>query len=50
MSPRYCASPSVMNTLRRDGIGCGHDLECGCFFAPRTIRPLIFKRLKRNTK
>ncbi len=30
-STRYCASPSVNALLRKDGLGWGHDLDCGCF-------------------
>ena len=33
---RYCADPDALALMRRDGIGWGHDLDCGCF---RTDRP-----------
>jgi len=26
---RYCAPPDVVRLLQRDGIGWGHDLQCG---------------------
>lgn len=28
---RYCASTRHLATLARDGLGWGHDLDCGCF-------------------
>ena len=48
MSPRYCVPPAVLSTLKRDGIGWGHDLSCGCFEAPRVVRPSVLRRLKRK--
>jgi hypothetical protein len=33
ISERYCASPDVIALLARDGIGWGHDIDCGCFQA-----------------
>ena len=30
-STRYCADPEAISALRRDGLGWGHDLDCGCF-------------------
>ncbi|MEM9786855.1 MAG: hypothetical protein AAF801_10175 [Pseudomonadota bacterium] len=40
---RYCADPEALAALKRDGLGWGHDLECGCFEAPaaQRSRPLI---------
>ncbi|MEO1639396.1 MAG: hypothetical protein AAFU41_09150 [Pseudomonadota bacterium] len=35
---RYCADPEALNALKRDGLGWGHDLDCGCFHAPRENR------------
>ncbi len=28
---RYCADPEAINAMKRDGLGWGHDLDCGCF-------------------
>ncbi len=28
---RYCADPQALATMKRDGFGWGHDLDCGCF-------------------
>lgn len=28
---RYCAPPDVIKLLEQDGLGWGHDLECGAF-------------------
>jgi len=33
-SIRYCAPPDVLRLLERDGLGWGHDLQCGAFRAP----------------
>jgi hypothetical protein len=33
---RYCADPTALSALARDGMGWGHDLECGTF---RTTAP-----------
>ncbi len=30
---RYCADPEALSAMKRDGLGWGHDLECGCFEA-----------------
>ena len=30
-SARYCADPDALMVMKRDGLGWGHDLECGCF-------------------
>lgn len=32
---RYRADPEALAAMKRDGTGWGHDLECGCFNAPR---------------
>ncbi len=29
---RYCADPQALAAMRRDGLGWGHDLECGSFY------------------
>ena len=36
-SNTYCADAEVLNTLRRDGLGWGHDLDCGCFQTERAV-------------
>jgi hypothetical protein len=28
---RYCADPQAISAMARDGLGWGHDLECGTF-------------------
>lgn len=28
---RYCADPQAISAMVRDGLGWGHDLECGTF-------------------
>ena len=28
---RYCADPQALAAMKRDGLGWGHDLECGTF-------------------
>jgi len=48
MSPKYCAPPEVLSTLKRDGIGWGHDLDCGVFYAPLVVRPSLLARLKKR--
>ena len=41
---RYCADQQALVAMERDGMGWGHDLECGCFEAPATPRrPLIVR-------
>ena len=35
---RYCASPEVVRLMQRDGIGWGHDLDCGCLEMNRLPR------------
>lgn len=32
---RYCADPEALAAMKHDGMGWGHDLDCGCFHAPR---------------
>ena len=34
-SRRYCADPAAIAMMKRDGIGWGHDTECGCFQSRR---------------
>jgi len=39
---RYCADPDALATMARDGLGWGHDLDCGrsydAFEIPRSGR------------
>ena len=43
---RYCADPEALNAMRRDGMGWGHDLDCGCFHdTARTTKPNPLARL-----
>ncbi|MEJ8560399.1 hypothetical protein QTO30_03535 [Yoonia sp. GPGPB17] len=28
---RYCADPEALMAMKHDGLGWGHDLDCGCF-------------------
>lgn len=35
---RYCADARAVAALKRDGIGWGHDLDCGCFRDTKPIR------------
>ena len=28
---RYCADAEAISAMKRDGMGWGHDLDCGCF-------------------
>ena len=44
MNNRYCADREAIAAMKRDGLGWGHDLDCGCFRAdiqPPKRRPLI---------
>ena len=43
---RYCADHDALNAMRRDGIGWGHDLDCGCFQdTDRISRPSALTRV-----
>lgn len=48
---RYCADPEALSAMKRDGLGWGHDLECGCFhdLTPAT-KPSGFVRLVTSFK
>lgn len=35
---RYCAPPDVVALLARDGLGWGHDVECGSGWVETTLR------------
>ena len=30
MTKTYCLGPDAIRALERDGLGWGHDLDCGC--------------------
>ncbi len=43
---RYCADPDALMTMKRDGLGWGHDLECGCFReTARPAKPSLLARI-----
>jgi hypothetical protein len=43
---RYCAPPDVIALLARDGLGWGHDVECGTLYLPDAPhRPGLIARL-----
>jgi len=42
---RYCADPEALAALKRDGLGWGHDLECGCFYDNPRRKSGSFARL-----
>ena len=45
----YCADPATLQTLRRDGIGWGHDIDCGCLRMDRALhRQGVIGRLIRR--
>ena len=48
---RYCADPEALAAMQRDGLGWGHDLECGFFqdFAP-VPRPHLLTRFTNKLK
>ena len=31
ITERYCADSEALSAMKHDGLGWGHDLECGCF-------------------
>ncbi|SFS12445.1 hypothetical protein [Yoonia litorea] len=52
-SNRYCADPDAISAMKRDGLGWGHDVECGCFHTADQIRQSglitrVLKKLKRE--
>jgi len=52
---RYCADPVALETMTRDGLGWGHDLDCGCLQGfPETPRlgrlARIFASFKRRNR
>lgn len=43
---RYCADPAALTAMKHDGLGWGHDLECGCFRdTARPAKPGYIARL-----
>ena len=43
---RYCADPEALTALKRDGLGWGHDLDCGCFHdVARSNKPGAMARI-----
>ena len=43
---RYCADPQTIAALKRDGLGWGHDLECGSYYSAAAVqRPGRLARL-----
>jgi hypothetical protein len=53
-SKRYCADPQALAAMKHDGLGWGHDLECGCFHdVGRNTKPSgltrVINALKRRT-
>ena len=48
---RYCADPEALMAMKRDGLGWGHDLDCGCFFdASRNTKPSGVARIMASFK
>lgn len=51
---RYCADTQTLAAMKRDGIGWGHDVDCGCFHdvtrgaKPGTISRIINALRKRG--
>ena len=43
---RYCVDHQAIHALYRDGMGWGHDLECGCYQdVDMTSHPTRLRRL-----
>ena len=40
-----CLDPALARHLYRDGLGWGHDLDCGCFHAPYPKAPGLIRRI-----
>ena len=49
-SKRICIEPRYISALTRDGIGWGHDLDCGCFDHVADRRLGLLLRLLRHLK
>lgn len=48
---RYCADPEALMAMKRDGLGWGHDLDCGCFYqANRSTKPSGVARIVASFK
>ena len=51
MTQRYCADAEALGAMRRDGLGWGHDLECGTFQdVARHAKPSSFARFLTSFK
>ena len=46
VSHRVCLDREALAALRADGLGWGHDLECGCLRVPVDRRPGLLARLR----
>lgn len=43
---KYCADREALQAMSRDGLGWGHDLECGSIMLPRMPRrPGLVRRI-----
>ena len=43
---RYCADAQALAAMKRDGMGWGHDVQCGCFHdVARSDKPGGFARI-----
>jgi len=48
---RYCADSEALMAMKRDGLGWGHDLDCGCFYeASRNTKPNSVARIVASFK
>ena len=47
---RYCVDPKHIRALHHEGIGWGHDLDCGCFEIERLPRKTVFQKLWSKVK
>ncbi len=48
---RVCVDPGIINALQREGIGWGHDLDCGCLHVERAPKePGVFARVQKWMK
>lgn len=48
---RYCADPQAIAAMKRDGLGWGHDVECGSFELPvsprrKSAEQTLIKRMR----
>lgn len=42
---KLCLDPGAIRHIQADGLGWGHDLDCGCFRIDTAPRPGLFARL-----